>query len=76
MPVEVKQMRLDWLLEPCSEEDQQQRGIKLLQAILQSHEIKYFEIPAVQALIQFYYQQLVKWQFHPLRFFLLLLDLF
>jgi hypothetical protein len=39
-------------------------------------DLKYFNIPAVQCIIQFFYQKMVKYEFSPINFTTQLLDLF
>lgn len=78
-PIEIKAMRLDWLLEEVGELDKQPRGIKMLTEIhnwtAKTDDLKYFEIPAVQCIIQFFYQKLVKYEFSPINFTTQVLDL-
>jgi hypothetical protein len=66
-PIDVKSIRLDWMLENVSDEDKQPYVYRLLSEIMkkdlaESEEAaefeSWYEIPAVQALIRFHHSKL------------------
>lgn len=63
MPCKIQAMQLDWLLEDADEDDKQPLGINLLTAIYQSSDSqKYYKLPAVRALIRFFYRKLTDYE--------------
>lgn len=69
-------MRLDWLLDFENEKTNRQPvGINLLMAIYQSNNDVFYGIPAVQALIRFFYQKLKKNEQSPANRLIQFLDL-
>lgn len=69
-------MRMDWLLKEVSEDDPTPTGVELLTAIHESNNLELFDSPAVQALIRFFYQRLVQFEYGPFSQVVQFLDLF
>jgi hypothetical protein len=83
-PIDVKSIRLDWMLEDVSEDDKQPYVYRLLNEIMkkdisESEEDadleSWYDIPAVQALIRFHHSKLQDYIFQPFILGLLILDL-